>query len=64
MGKGLQLDKNSEGLHFAFAAGTGVLVFIDLVGRLILEKCKVIEEEKRMNPNFKFVLFASFESRE
>jgi hypothetical protein len=36
MGKGLMLNQYSKGLHIAFAAGTGVLVFIDLVARLIL----------------------------
>ena len=33
MGKGLQVQ--STGVHIAFAAGTGVLCFVDLVGHLI-----------------------------
>ena len=33
MGKGLQVK--SSGVHIAFAAGTGVLCFVDLVGHLI-----------------------------
>lgn len=33
MGKGLQVQRT--GIHIAFAAGTGVLCFVDLVGHLI-----------------------------
>jgi hypothetical protein len=36
MGKGLLLDSTSQGAYFAFAAGTGVLVFVDLVAKLAL----------------------------
>ena len=36
MGKGLGLSRNSEGVHMAFAAGTGVLPFVDLVARIML----------------------------
>lgn len=34
MGKGLQIEE--RGIHIAFCAGTGVLVYLDLVGHLIL----------------------------
>jgi hypothetical protein len=34
MGTGLEIE--NEGTHVAFAAGTGVLVFIDVVAHLIL----------------------------
>ena len=34
MGKGLQIE--DRGIHLAFCAGTGVLVYLDLVGHLIL----------------------------
>ena len=34
MGKGLQIEE--RGIHLAFCAGTGVLVYLDLVGHLIL----------------------------
>jgi len=38
VGKGLGLDlENLEGLHVAFTAGTGSLVFIDLVARIFLQ---------------------------
>lgn len=36
MGKGL--NPNKSGKHVAFAAGTGVLVFVDLVGHLLLKQ--------------------------
>ena len=34
MGKGLQIEE--RGVHLAFCAGTGVLVYLDLIGHLIL----------------------------
>ena len=37
MGRGLGVTSSTKGVHFAFAAGTGVLVLIDLVARMILE---------------------------
>ena len=36
-GKGLMINNDSNRVYFAFAAGTGVLVFIDLVVKLILQ---------------------------
>lgn len=33
MGKGLQIERT--GVHIAFSAGTGALVFLDLVAHLI-----------------------------
>lgn len=36
MGRGLNPEK--PGRHIAFCAGTGVLVFIDLIGHLILRQ--------------------------
>ena len=33
---GLALGIHPEGKHVAFAAGTGILVFIDLIAHLIL----------------------------
>ena len=36
LGKGLGLTTTSKGVHLAFAAGTGVLVFMDLIAKLIL----------------------------
>jgi hypothetical protein len=42
-GKGLMIDNNSQGVYFAFAAGTGVLVFIDLVARILLQSVGVFQ---------------------
>ena len=44
MGKGLQ--PSSSGLHVAFAAGTGVLVFIDLVAYLTRQSFGIKSEDE------------------
>ena len=36
MGKGLELDQNSTGHHFAFCAGTAILIFLDIVSNMII----------------------------
>jgi hypothetical protein len=38
MGMGLSLDLNGQ--NFVFVAGTGILVFLDLVARLALLNCQ------------------------
>jgi len=46
MGRGLEIK--SQGLHFAFCAGTGVLVFLDLVAHLLMRnifKSKLTNEK-------------------
>ena len=66
MGKGL--DIQPEGEHIAFAAGTGVLVFIDIVSHLILRILSENEgvyvgeftEPKLDLDKFKFVFYTSF----
>ena len=45
LGKGLGLDTTTNGLHLAFAAGTGMLVFMDLVARLVLSTLEIIPKE-------------------
>jgi len=47
MGKGLQI--RSSGIHVAFCAGTGALVFLDLVSHLLLKNC--YEHEGKKLPN-------------
>lgn len=42
MGRGLELTSKSKGTHVAFAAGTGILVFVDLVTRLALGQLGLI----------------------
>ena len=65
MGRGLQLDR--EGVHVAFCAGTGALVFIDLVSQLIISNAfqadgkDLPEEMKRFyGKGFEFHLYCSF----
>jgi len=49
MGKGLQVEK--DGVHIAFTAGTGCLLFFDLVAYLVRKNLKMLnsEEEKRLD---------------
>jgi hypothetical protein len=61
MGKGLNL--NPEGTNVAFVAGTGVLVYIDLIAFLIRHNLGILKgehAEKLAHPDFKFVIYASF----
>jgi hypothetical protein len=64
MGKGLGLTKNSKGDYFAFSAGTGILVFIDLIAKIALGELGLIPEEDQLHPGFKLHLFASFRNEE
>ena len=63
MGTGLGIS--STGRHVAFAAGTGILAFIDLVGHLILrlvdfpiEFCEPLFDLDK----FQFILYSCFSS--
>lgn len=62
MGKGLGLNMGSRGVHYAFAAGTGVLVFVDLVARILLGARGLLKGAESLDPAFKLVLYASFNS--
>jgi hypothetical protein len=59
-GKGLSLSPT--GTHVAFAAGTGVLVFIDLVTRILLHNTGVFPLGDDFDEDFKFVLYISHAS--
>ena len=71
---GTGLDVESTGLHVVFAAGTGILVFIDLIAHLILRILasnggpNVFHNESNSNlidiTNFKLILHTSFTSKE
>ena len=64
MGKGLGISP--RGTHIAFAAGTGSLVFIDLVAHLIRKNLGLLtpeEDSMIARDNFKFVLYVSFHKR-
>lgn len=58
MGKGLLVQRT--GVHIAFAAGTGILCFVDLVGHLIQANLKLISTHMVDIERFKFVLYVSF----
>ena len=69
MGKGLCIERS--GVHVAFCAGTGVLVFLDLVSHLLLrayykhyckDKSQVPEEMDQLDDDFKFIFFVSMMS--
>lgn len=66
MGKGLGLTKDSQGRYLAFAAGTGVLVFIDLVAKMILQylDAPFTESEELLHDDFKLVFYASFQNKD
>lgn len=63
MGKGLGLTHESAGDYYAFAAGTGVLVFIDLVARIALSQIGIVDGPEKLNPDCKFTLFVSYANR-
>ena len=54
LGKGLAIPHEANGLYIAFAAGTGVLVFMDLVAHLVRKTLGLLEpgEERLVGDNF------------
>ena len=64
MGKGLCVSNKTTGLHVAFAAGTGVLVFTDLICRIGLTNMELIPTEQRIHKDFKLHLYIAFKNRE
>ena len=66
LGKSLMLQKH--GYHVAFLAGTGVLVFLDLVAALARVNLGLISHDKypflSKGSTFKLVLYVSFQSVE
>lgn len=60
VGKGLGVTRESKGVHMAFTAGTGILVFMDLVMRIYLTLLGALPKEEMLHPEFRFVLYASF----
>jgi hypothetical protein len=45
LGKGLGLTPSSKGIHIVFSAGTGILAFIDMIAKLILQTLDLIPED-------------------
>ena len=66
MGKGLQLEPT--GVHMAFCAGTGALVFIDLVAALLMKHCmkdnKTPDGLNFFETGFVLHLYCSFQDEE
>ena len=62
MGRGLMIEPS--GLHVAFAAGTGALVFLDIVSRIILSNNKLLPVDKLYADDFCFHFYASFAKKE
>ena len=65
MGKGL--DIMPSGTHIAFTAGTGCLVFVDLVAHLIRKNLNLLpdhEENQLSRKDFKFIFYLSFRDRD
>lgn len=69
MGKGLQIQP--KGIHVAFCAGTGALVFLDLVSHLLIKNCFESDGKKlpaeiasMYQTGFEFHLYVSFQDRD
>jgi len=63
MGKGCNLE--TKGTYVAFAAGTGALVYLDLVARLILQNTGNLPDDcDRFEDDFQFHYFVSFLNRD
>ena len=56
---GRGLEPHLDGVNIAFAAGTGTLTFMDLVGAIAKINLK-LDSSVELGPNFKFIFFASF----
>jgi NAD(P)H-flavin reductase len=67
LGKGLMIQQS--GIHIAFAAGTGVLAFVDLVAYLALsyldlDTAVITDENSLLDKNkFKLVLYVSYKTQ-
>lgn len=67
MGKGLQMKPT--GVHMAFAAGTGILCFMDLVAFIantVMQTINSIDSssDRLDQDHFRFILYVSFPSRQ
>ena len=68
MGKGLQMAQ--KGIHVAFCAGTGALIFLDLVAYLMIKNSFrklaniVPDNMKQLDDDFEFHLYCSWEDKQ
>lgn len=60
---GRSLDPDLNGTNIAFAAGTGTLTFMDIVGAIARHNLKIQELPEPLGPDFKFYLYVSFPDR-
>lgn len=64
LGKGLGLTPKSTGVHMMFSAGTGILIFMDTVAKMILQQLSSLKEnDEKFHEDFKLVMFVGFQSR-
>ena len=64
LGKGLGLLPTSKGVHIAFSAGTGILPFVDMVAKLLLQEMNSLpDEDEKFHDDFKLVMFIGFQNR-
>ena len=65
LGKGLGITPQTSGTHFVFAAGIGVLAFVDLISRMILQQLNQLPKEtEKLQDDFHLVFYASFSSKD
>ena len=61
---GLGLDIQTEGHHLVFCAGTGCLVYLDLVAHIILDICTRSSKDRIFKDSFKLTFYLSAPSEE
>lgn len=59
MGKGLGLSPSSKGSYCVFAAGTGILVFVDMIARIALGLLGAVPMAERLHEEFKLEIYYS-----
>jgi len=61
LGKGLGLTPASKGVHIAFSAGTGILPYVDMVAKLLLQEMgQLSKEDEPFHKDFKLVMYVGF----
>lgn len=64
---GKSLNVHPDGKHIAFAAGTGILPFMDLVAQIAYHNLGIEQlmggKEDRLSDHFRLKLYVSFQSR-
>ena len=64
LGKGLGLTPNSKGVHIAFSAGTGILPYVDMVAKLLLQEMgQLPDDDEHFHDDFNLVMYVGFQNR-